>query len=588
VRATIATLAALSAACSAAPAPALHSVEPATVYEDEAVELVVRGVFQAPVIANLDWPASSTLKAYTLELSSGGRLVTTIPASFRDERTLSAMFPAGNPVGTYGVLAVDPWGKAALLEDGFRVIARETSLLDPPDGGSDAGACDAGEGVDGGVCRLPPLARIDVAPGLGDVTTLFAFDAAGSTDERTPTSALEVSWSFEETDVERTWTPWTTAKGTTSTFPAGKETLLLQVRDEDGDVAYAAKRIFVAADTLPICIVTTAADDDDGAQDCTTSLGPDGKLSFREAVRIANMKLQQLIAFDLPVPSALSGNSGPPIQIDEAVRIAGSPGVTLERELVIASANQVRITGLVVQGPGGKLRITADGKLDITDSEIRHAESIRVAGTLHLRRTLLRDCLSACIAGEGAGSLLVEQSSFFANPVGGTAIDLVTCPPDPLAGPVMELVGNTFAGFSTAVSVGANCDRSTSIVHQTFHRNTVAVAYQGGQRHVLQNNVFSEQTGTTVLGCGQPSLFATRRNHALYANASDACLLDDPGVVSVDPRFAAPGAGDLRLRYGSPLIDTAPLVGGGAVDVNGAAPGLYFGAGPDYGGRETY
>ena len=34
---------------------------------------------------------------------------------------------------------------------------------------------------------------------------------------------------------------------------------------------------------------------------------------------------------------------------------------------------------------------------------------------------------------------------------------------------------------------------------------------------------------------------------------------------------------------GSPLIDAAPLIviDGGVVDVNGAAPGAYFGLGPD-------
>ena len=60
--------------------------------------------------------------------------------------------------------------------------------------------------------------------------------------------------------------------------------------------------------------------------------------------------------------------------------------------------------------------------------------------------------------------------------------------------------------------------------------------------------------------------------------------------METDPKFASPDAGDFRLRWESPLIDTAPLivVDGGVLDVNGAAPDAYLGNGPDYGGRETY
>jgi hypothetical protein len=232
--------------------------------------------------------------------------------------------------------------------------------------------------------------------------------------------------------------------------------------------------------------------------------------------------------------------------------------------------------------------VDAGGKLDITDSEIRGADPIRVAGNLKIRRSVFRDCPGACISGEG-GDIDIAHSSFI-GAAGTTAIDLIACPANPLVPitPVMDLVGNTFVGFGTAIHVGLSCDRPTSILHQTFHRNAIAVSYEGGQQHVLQNNIFSEQSTTPILGCAQPSLFAVRSDHALYLNASDGCLRDDPGVLSVDPHFGAPSSGDFRLIYGSPLVDTAPAVGDGSLDVNGAAPGLYFGAGPDYGGRETY
>ncbi|HZA52026.1 MAG TPA: hypothetical protein VE549_14875, partial [Myxococcaceae bacterium] len=375
----------------------------------------------------------------------------------------------------------------------------------------------------------------------------------------------------------------TTLKTETSTFAAGKETVLLQVRDEDGDVGYAAKRIFVAADSTIICSVTTAADVDDNAQDCGTSFGPDGKLSLREAVRIANtLRQRHLIEFDLPVSSVLAGaSSGSAIEIDEEVRIAGSPGVTLGRELVIKSTGQARISGLAI-GPGTRLNLLAGAKLDITDCEFRGAEPIRVEGQLKARRTVFRDCQDACISGEG-GDVHIEQSSFVDGAVG---IDLVTCPLIPLEiSPVLDLAGNTFVGFATAIQVGLSCERPTNIVHQTFYRNTVAISYEGGQQHVLQNNIFSEQT-VPVLGCEDPSLFLVRSNHALHANTLAGCLSGDPGVISFAPRFAAPSAGDFRLIYGSPLIDAAPAISD--LDLNGPAPDLFFGTGPDYGGRETY
>ncbi|HYX91241.1 MAG TPA: hypothetical protein VE782_06750, partial [Myxococcaceae bacterium] len=57
-----------------------------------------------------------------------------------------------------------------------------------------------------------------------------------------------------------------------------------------------------------------------------------------------------------------------------------------------------------------------------------------------------------------------------------------------------------------------------------------------------------------------------------------ARLIEPVGLL-----FASPDGGDLRLLGGSPLIDAAPLIvnDGGVVDVNGAAPGAYFGLGPD-------
>ena len=258
----------------------------------------------------------------------------------------------------------------------------------------------------------------------------------------------------------------------------------------------------------------------------------------------------------------------------------------MERELIIDSLQKVRISGLVVKGPNGKLRIENGAKLDLSDSDLSGAQAVRAIGAIDVRRTVFRNCQDACIAFYGVdGNVQVSQSSFTAGAASRIAIDLDQCPVG--LEPAANLVGNVFVGFPTAVRVGANFQRSTSIVHQTFHANGVAISYEGGWEHVLLNNVFSGQTAASILGC--EGLFALRRDHVLYDQAAaDGCLAGDPGVVRADPLFGSAAGGDFRLQWGSPLIDTAPPVPVVGVDVNGAAPGFYFGAGPDYGGRETY
>ena len=555
-------------ACRAAPGPLVESVDPGVVFDDESAQLAIRGAFQVPVEASLDNPPASTLEAYEVELSTSGQLVTSVPAAFTDWRTLAALLPAGMPQGTYRVRVIDPWGKDAALESALVVVARSGAQLD-----QDAG-------------RLPPLAQLYVAPPLGDVNTLFQFDAGGSTDTRTPLELLEVSWGFEGTDGGVEWTPWTLDKGATSQLLAGEQTVLLRIRDEDGDVGYAARNLFVAADTSPICIVTTAAAIDDGAQDCATSLGSDGVLSLDEAVRLAPVLNAQLIGFNVPGSAALSG---PALKITAPVSLAGIPNLTLERELIIQSPGTVRISGLMVNTKNGRLRVETGATLELSDSELSDADPIHVIGDMTVTRTLFRNCQNPCIDLNGDfGSVQVSQSSFTAGATSAIAIDVDHCQIGPE--PAVDLVGNVFLGFPTAMRIRSNCQGATRIVHQTFHSNGVAISYEGGTNHVLLNNVFSAQTGAAILGCQLVNAFANRRDHVLYGNAADGCLADDPGVVRVNPLFASPDGADLRLLGGSPLIDAAPqiVVDGGVVDVNGAAPGAYFGLGPDFGGRETF
>jgi hypothetical protein len=585
VRPIIAALAAVTVACRAAPGPALESVNPGVVFDDQSIEVAIRGTFLAPVTANLDRPGASTLAPYEVELSMGGQVVTRVDGAFRDRRTLSALLPAGMPPGVYRLRVMDPWGKDAALDDALVVARRTANGGQPSDGGH---LTDGGQPDPGAAVRVPPLPHIDAAPTAGSVNTIFAFDASGSTDTKTPVDRLEVSWDFETVDGGVQSTPWAFDKAKTSQLLPGQQLVLLRARDEDGDVGYAARRIFVGDGISPICTVTTALPVDDNAQDCSNSFGDDGKLSLDEVVRLAPALKVQVVRFDVPETALLSGS---PLRITEPIRLAGTPNLTLARELVIDSPGKVRISSLLVKGPGGKIRIENAAKLDLSDSEFSDAEPIRAIGAVHVRRTIFRNCQNQCIALSGGdGSVQVSQSSFFAGAASAIAIDLDSCPP-PLLEPELaaELVGNVFLGFAIAVRVGTNCARATSIVHQTFHENTVGVAYYGAaQRHVLRNNVFSFQT-QPILGCGLFSSLESRRNHVLHENVWDDCLANDQHLRT-DPLYASPSGGDLRLGWGSPLIDAAPVivVDGGTVDVNGDVPDDYLGLGPDYGGRETY
>jgi hypothetical protein len=186
----------------------------------------------------------------------------------------------------------------------------------------------------------------------------------------------------------------------------------------------------------------------------------------------------------------------------------------------------------------------------------------------------------------GNADLIVRQSSF-ASTGEGQAIVAPECVRI-ANGFSVDLLGNTFSGFATAVTIGAQCVRPTRIVHDTFHANRVAIDYQGGTEHVLRNSIFTAQQVEAVRGCDSPAItFAAgqRQDHLLYGNNSIGCIASDPGIVMANPLYVSSVNRDFRLRYGSPAIDAAPTV---AVDVNGPAPNDYLGSGPDFGGCETY
>jgi parallel beta-helix repeat protein len=85
----------------------------------------------------------------------------------------------------------------------------------------------------GGLSCNSPIATVSVTPTSGPPTTVFRFDASGSTDIEDPTSALEVRWDWEDDGTYDT--PWSTTKVINHTFSTiGNHFIRLQVRDTDG------------------------------------------------------------------------------------------------------------------------------------------------------------------------------------------------------------------------------------------------------------------------------------------------------------------------------------------------------------------
>ena len=590
MRASIAALCLAAVGCSKMGAR-LDAVEPSDCYNDEVSALVLRGSFEPPMQANLDHPSRSRLAPYAVQLVSGDRVIDLPAGAFRGRGRVETTFEPGTPPGVYAVRVTDPLGHSTSLSDALIVRLRFPL--------SAAGLPDIDPPIAGPV-RAPPTARFSVYPpmdlALGVVGTQVQLDASASDDTQTLAADLEVSWNFNGATSAPPWTQWTKTKTDNPLLDAGLLNVVLAARDADGEIGYATRAIDVSTTGADLCIVTTASSVDDGASDCSNNQytkGIDGALSLDEAVRLSrDMPGNQSILLLLnqtPMPVTFTGD---PLPIDSALQIVGVSGAILGRELIAAAA-PVTLIGIEMAGAGnadcvsgqacGKLTVQQGAEVHVLDSYL-HDTGIASEGRLTVQRTRLQNCAGPCITLNGPAAELVTSDSSFRNAGSGYAIDASQCVGGG-TGYSLDLVANTFAGFATAIRVGPGCVRPTRIVHQTFHGNAVALNYLGGDGHVLRNNIFTAQMATVVNGCAVPFADEGRRDHLLFGNANVGCLGDDPGIVAANPLYVSSGTGDFRLRYGSPAVDSAAALG---LDVNGAAPGEYLGAGPDYGGRETY
>lgn len=452
-----------------------------------------------------------------------------------------------------------------------------------------------------------PWLKIPVAvfPGVGGDVMV---DASLSQDRHTPTPQLQMSLGVggDLTSPESPGVaPWTSYVAGAVLSKRADTTAFVRVamKDSDGDVGYAPRHLLATVEPSELCAVTTSRPRDDGATDCFRDLGADQALSLPEAIRLTNARPgRQVITFSLdaiPANTEIVRTSsdadtfqitGPlwilaPTVAGEQLELAGWNWDIRSPDVVLAGFHLT----FLGQGLQGTVTVAAGAELRLVHTTLRDFVGLRVAGRAVLEDVELRRCWAAqCILVSGdAASLSMSGGTLSAGtnlPFFDDGIFATSCGAGTL--PVVDVSGVVFQGVpQQAIQQDTSCDRPVRVRNATFHEVGTGVAVTGATTNWITDSLFTG-VGTPV-SCGTAG-FATggRGRNLLFGYTSSGCLLGDPGNLYADPRYVSAADGsDLRLQRTSPARDAAADHG---LDVNGVAPGLFLGAGPDLGGRETW
>lgn len=417
-----------------------------------------------------------------------------------------------------------------------------------------------------------PLARLTASPGAVPVGASTLLDASESLDYQAPSSKLEASWDLSGSATSTPpWTAWAASLGASTTFASeGLFFPRVAVRDADGEIGYATTPVAAVADPDDLCTVTTASLDDDGATSCAGPFGPDGKLSLTEAVRLSN-DASALKTLTFAGPMTLSGAA--PLTLTAPARLLGGAGVVLRVPLQIGS--QVFLGALAVEG--APITVLSSGDLQGFDLSFAEGAGLIVRGAASLRHLRMSGCPAECIADEGSRALSLQFAELRASP-SSAGVAFKACASSPA---IADLQSVVFAGLD--VGVEDLCGRAMQVRYATFEANGQGLVLSTAGGNVLESCIFSNQS-IAAIACGGAG-FDSRERQLLSGNASDGCLAGDASNLSGAPQYTFPEAGDFRLLASSPAVDAAIDRG---VDVNEEAWGLFFGVGPDLGGRESH
>ncbi|MGB8932794.1 MAG: PKD domain-containing protein, partial [Anaeromyxobacteraceae bacterium] len=543
------------------------------------------GASQPLTVALLDAFGAPTQATASVALSAA--LAPSAPLEFFSDDLCAR--PTSQPTFSAGQQAVTVWFRATQV--GVATLQLSAASLPP------ASQLLTVYGVGELPIRSPPAAVLTATPAVTWVGQQVAFDASGSSDYQTASDALEVSWDLEGTATGAPpWTAWTRAPKTASHAfaTAGTYTARVAVRDADGDVGFASVTVVVrASSTDKLCLVNTDSDVDDGPAVVTTcadaSLGGDGLLSLREALRVAPTGGTVGFATPLTVHAASALTAYTQLEIVGYGVVLDAPA--LEVSATTATA-PFRILGLELSRATGEAVVTVfNGTRAIFEDVRLRGARIADNGTLTLQRVRMEACPGSCVTTNDTSGqdVFTVRHSIFSGAGGGVGLEIAQCARHKLA---LVAQSSVFTGLAEAIRVDAACNGQTTIVHNTFERNGTGITYNATGDTItdeLHDNVFSNQLIAAASGCERPT-FGPRDHHLLWQNASTGCLsVTDAGVMTADPRYVLPTHGDYRLQPASPAVDSALDLSLNLIPAFPAPAALrYLGAGPDRGGLESY
>ena len=493
--------------------------------------------------------------------------------------TVTNAFAAGVWTGSAAVNWADP----DLQKLGVSVRAAGSGAYAAVTGSS--GAFDVAVTV-----KSPPTAVVRASPVVIQVNQAVTFDASGSTDYQTAAASLQVSWDLQGTSTAAPayptpavpWTAWTTIKTASNTYTvAGTYQARVAVRDADGDVGYGSVTVVVLPLLNALCIVTTAADVDDGATSCAAP-GPDGVLSLAEALRVAPGGATVTFAS----PYTISGTGA--YTISTNLTIVAPAGTILDGKSLTINGSGTHIYGLELANQATAVVVGNKKTVTLEDCYLHDMPGITDYGTLTLTRVRMRNCVGGCVfvTDSSNSDTLTTHHSTFLGGAAAVGIDVAQCRFNKVS---LAAQSNVFAGLAIAVRFGNLCTGPSDLRNNSFVSNGTGIAYPtvATSNHVLRNTIFSGHT-TASVSCGLAT-FASRDYHLTYQNASDACIAGDPNLISgADPLYLFAAADDYRVAPASPAVNSALDLGLFLLPQYPATAPRFLGAGPDLGGRESW